>query len=623
MLLPKSFSAVAAMLLAFGALTSSLSPAAAQGTVGRLGILEDERSVAESAGRHKDLVLKFIEAVDRCDLELFRQAWEEAAKLPADEFADTSGPSSNPFSRISFDRASGEIRRDPAARRRALDNETRGPAAFRGALYYLALFYEFCDEFKAGRYVFNIYLARSAGLRDSDGKPTNPKEAAGLLTEAEAAVKLCNRASYDDVVRRARARAAALRDSATRARSEGNTRAAEGFENDAGSFEALANDLERTRAERFKNCPPPSGAEPSGAPGTAPGTAPGGPAGPAPAGPETPRAPTHRLPPEFGLIDGRYRPQFAVGGTFGNVNVPGFGAGTQFDAVLGRERQIIFSPRNLTFAGGAAEFRAPVSSVFGADVASPFSQMTFYAKLEGYSFWGNENATVPFGGNNVAYTYLFPNPATGTTGVLAGATGQDISIKANGEAIKFRAGAEWQVPLADLQTAYAIISGGLAFDYTDSGFEITQQSLFFSDVSARTKLRVDDFFFAPYIGAGVRFDDGNVFASVGGFVAPGVLYTDAWAKQRNLCGPCPNPGDRNFKLSNSFSNTRFAVQTGIDLKVGVRLSPAVAIEGGFQYVHTSHAAFLRPPTTPSEQPVSLDYGSANRFGGQIGIKYTF
>jgi hypothetical protein len=314
---------------------------------------------------------------------------------------------------------------------------------------------------------------------------------------------------------------------------------------------------------------------------------------------------------------------FGLGAVGGNVNVPSFGAGTQFDAVLGRERQIIFSPRNLTFAGGAAEFRAPVSSVFGADVPSTFSQVAFYAKLEGYSFWGSESGSVPFGGNNVAYTYLFPNPATGTTGVLAGASGQDISIKANGEAIRLRAGAEWQVSLADMRTAYAIISGGLAFDYTDSGYEITQQSLFFSDVSSRTKLRIDDYFFAPYIGAGVRFDDGNVFASVSGFVAPGLLYTDASAKQRNLCGPCPNAGDRDFKLRNSFSNTRFAVQTGIDLKIGARLTPSIAIEGGFQYVHTSHSAFLRPPTTPSEQPVRLDYGSANRFGGQIGIKYTF
>jgi hypothetical protein len=249
--------------------------------------------------------------------------------------------------------------------------------------------------------------------------------------------------------------------------------------------------------------------------------------------------------------------------------------------------------------------------------------MAFYAKLEGRSFWGDTSAAVPFGGNNVAYTYLFPNPATGTTGVLAGASGQDISIRANGEAIRFRAGAEWQVSLADMRTAYAIISGGLAFDYTDSGYEITQQSLFFSDVSSRTKLRIDDYFFAPYIGAGVRFDDGNVFASVSGFVAPGLLYTDASAKQRNLCGPCPNAGDRDFKLRSAFSNTRFAVQTGVDLKLGARLTPMIAVEAGFQYVHTSHSAFLRPPTTPTEQPVRLDYGSANRFGGQIGINFRF
>ena len=65
------------------------------------------------------------------------------------------------------------------------------------------------------------------------------------------------------------------------------------------------------------------------------------------------------------------------------------------------------------------------------------------------------------------------------------------------------------------------------------------------------------------------------------------------------------------------------MQTGIDLKLGARLTPSVAIEGGFQYVHTSHAAYLRQPTTPSEQPIRLDYGSANRFGGQIGLNVRF
>jgi hypothetical protein len=418
--------------------------------------------------------------------------------------------------------------------------------------------------------------------------------------EAIATARRCDRAAYRTIMHNAQRRsqeneerAKQHRVSADRFRAAGDIRTAQEqdkrareAENDAAVWWDFHQHLLRSEKNRFKHC-----------------------------GPEK--------KPDSSLPKTRSGPQVAMGGHFGNVNVPGFGAGTQFNVALGREVPILFSPRNLTFAGGAAEFRAPVSSVFGADVPSIFSQMAFYAKLEGYSFWGSESGSVPFGGNNVAYTNIFANPATGTTGVLAGATGQDVSIKANGEAIKFRAGAEWQVSLAELQTFYAVITGGAAFDYTDSGYEITQQSLFFSDVSSRTKLRVDDYFFAPYIGAGVRFDDGNVFASVSGFVAPGVLFTDASAKQKNLCGPCPNPGDRNFKLSTSFSNTRFAVQTGVDLKLGARLTPSVAIEGGFHYVHTSHAGYLRLPTTPNEQPIRLEYGSSNRFGGQISVKYTF
>jgi hypothetical protein len=461
-----------------------------------------------------------------------------------------------------------------------------------------------CAEFRYKRYVFATGATEATRAKLLDQK-------------AERSAKDCREAiaEAEENAKKKRREAAERRERAQRVRQERPTIAAERersareLDAEADAWEAFAADLKKRCAER-SSAAPPSGAGPAEGP----------------PGPPLPRAP--EAPRDVGAVPGRLtdlrnRPRFAVGGTFGNVNVPSFGAGTQFNVALGREVSILLSPRNLRFAGGTAEFRAPVSSVFGADVPSPFSQMAFYAKLEGYSFWGSESATVPFGGNNVAYTYLFPNPATGTTGVLAGPSGQDISIKANGEAIRFRAGAEWQVSLADLRTAYAIISGGLAFDYTDSGYEITQQSLFFPDISSRTKLRVDDYFFAPYIGAGVRLDDGNIFASVSGFVAPGLLLTDASAKQRNLCGPCPNPGDRNFKLRSSLSNTRFAVQTGVDLRLGARLTPSVAIEGGIQYVHTSHSGFLRPPTTPTEQPVRLDYGSTNRFGGRIGVRFTF
>jgi hypothetical protein len=308
----------------------------------------------------------------------------------------------------------------------------------------------------------------------------------------------------------------------------------------------------------------------------------------------------------------------------GNLNVPSFGAGTQFIAALGREVQILASPRNLTFAGGMAELRIPATQVFGSDVRSPFSQMAFYARLGGFSFWGSESATVPIGGNNVAYTFLFPNPATTTTGILAGASGQQISIKAEGEGIKFRAGAEWQLwTSAQVQAFEAFFSGGLAFDYMDTGYKITQQSLFFQDVSTRTKLRIDDYFVAPYFEAGARLDDGKFYASVSGFVAPGAVITDASAKQRIRCGPCVNPGDRDVRLSRSFNESRFAVQAGFNLKVGTRITPAISLEGSFGFVHSSQAAFIRPPTTPSEQPVRLDYGSRNSFGGGVVIRYRF
>jgi hypothetical protein len=622
----KPFSAVVALIVAISVwasplpLTRAETPAAREGTIGRLGI-RDPMGWLESAGRYKDLLAKFDEALDRCDLERFRQAWEEAARLPPADFPQGV----NPFIRFTVDAISARIRQEPAFRDRALDAEV-GDGLFRAAVTYLALFYLWCDEFKVGRYVFNMNLARSrqqggAGLRDQGGKPVHPKEAAGLLAEADAAVRRCAQAtsaegvkqaqaSYQGAIDKARARAAALKQSATQARNAGDARAAEGYENDAAAFEALANDLERTRAERLKPCGP-TGAEPSGAPGTVPGTTPG-------TTPDTPPGYGSIIP---GTVPGRSDYQsrglkFAVGGMFGNLNVPTFSAGTQFDPVLMREVPILVSPRNLSSAGGQVEFQAPVSSLFGSDVPSPFSQAAFYAQIRGYSFWGSESATVPVGGNNVAYNYLFANPATGMTQFLAGATGQRISIKTEGEAIQLNTGLKFEGPrLSTSPSITTMISLGVDYEYFDQGYKITQKSLTFADVSSFTKLRVDEHRIAPRLGFGVRADDGVFYAAASAHVAPGLLITDASARQRNR-----NPQDGTFRLEQSFSDTKFSVQTAFNLKLGARITQSLGIETSLNYEYASRAAFVRPPVTPPEQ-LSLGYGSRSKLFGGVFLTY--
>jgi hypothetical protein len=331
-------------------------------------------------------------------------------------------------------------------------------------------------------------------------------------------------------------------------------------------------------------------------------------------------------PAPGGQIDPRDRPQLAgsVGMIGGNIGISSVGVGTQFDATLGKEREIIFTPRNLTFAGAVAEVEAPLSRLLGDDVPSIFSQMSFYAQLKGYSMWGHANGVVPVGANNVAFTNLFPNPATGTTGVLAGATGQSIDVKVNGEALQLTAGLKWAGPrLSESPRITTMLGFGAAYEYWDMGQEISQQSLTFANVSSRTKLRVDEHFFAPYLSAGVRVDDGRLFGSIMGFVAPGFIVTDASARQTNICGPCGLPGDRNFTLTRDFSDTRFSLKTGFNLNIGARLTETVTVQAGMKYVHTSETGFLRPPTTPNEQPVRLDFGSRNLFGGFVQVKVGF
>jgi hypothetical protein len=328
------------------------------------------------------------------------------------------------------------------------------------------------------------------------------------------------------------------------------------------------------------------------------------------------------LPPPWSFGE-RFRWLFSSTGTFGNRNIAGFAAGTQFNAELGREVPILYSARNLTVAGGAAEIRAPISSVFGSDVPSTFSQMAFYARFEGYSFWGSNSGSVPIGSNNVAFTYLFPNPATDNTGVLAGPSGQEIRIKTLGEALQFRAGLDGTFGIEGLQSVGLIWGIGVIYDYNDMGHEIIQRSLSFPDISARTKLIIDDHFVAPLFRAGVGLDDGNVFGSLVGFAAPGVVFTEAWAKQDNLCGPCTNPENRSFQLRQSFSNAQFSIKAGVELTFGVRITPAISLKAGLNYTHTSHAAFIRPAFTPAEQPARLDFSSSHTLAAGIGAKITF
>jgi hypothetical protein len=243
--------------------------------------------------------------------------------------------------------------------------------------------------------------------------------------------------------------------------------------------------------------------------------------------------------------------------------------------------------------------------------------------VRGGSLWGDASAAVPVGGANVAYTYLFANPATNTTGVFAGATGQSVRIRTNGEFIWLNPYLAWRMQLDAAMGLSAKFGFGPIYEYSDIGHHIDQQSLVFADVSSRTHIRNDNHFIGAAFRGGLRWGDGNVSASLSGYVAPGVNIFDGRVTQWNTCGPCPNPGDRNFSLSRSFSDTRFAVQTGLNLNLGFRLSQSVRVNVGGYHNFTSESGFIRVPTTPSEQPVRRDFDSSHHYGFLAGLVVIF
>jgi hypothetical protein len=323
--------------------------------------------------------------------------------------------------------------------------------------------------------------------------------------------------------------------------------------------------------------------------------------------PDPGRGPVWQPPPWW-----RFYRYIGLGPTGGAMNIPAIGAGTRL--VGNREVPILFSARNLAFVGAEARVGLPVNFLIDSVVVM---------RGGGASLYGQTNGVVRAGTNSVAFTNLFANPATGNTGVLAGATGLGASIRTRGEFFYFDVVLQREYrPLAMPQISFPW-GIGAAYDYSDIGHVIDQQSLTFADLSSRTKLVSENHFAAPVLSGGVRIDDGNVSAELIGYVKPGFNIFRGRADQDNRCGPCPNPGDRSFSLRRSFSDTRFAVKTGAELNFDVRLTQSLRLTLGGFYEFTSTTGFVRIPTTPAEQPVRADRGATHRYGGRVNVVFRF
>jgi hypothetical protein len=316
-----------------------------------------------------------------------------------------------------------------------------------------------------------------------------------------------------------------------------------------------------------------------------------------------------------------------VGGGATWADVPQVKGGTQFDPISGTEIPIARSANVLT--GGGGHFFATI----------PTNQNTlwgdyFYINAAGSGFNGNGNGSVPIGGNNVAFTYLFPNPISGSTGIFAGPTGQQVKIGSDGHLIDVSVGLKGVTPLPgppgppgnpfiqpfDLHTTV-----GFRFRNFDLSHTIDQQSLFFPDLHSQIGLNQNSNFFGAQFGVGLLSrppgPQGGFVGGIHAFVAPGILSTEATANQFSHCGPCGvQSPEFDVSLQRGFNDSRFAVIVGGTVHLGYQFhaNAGVFVKGTVE--HMTDVPFFQVPTTPAEQPIYIDHGAVTNASFMTGIR---
>lgn len=313
---------------------------------------------------------------------------------------------------------------------------------------------------------------------------------------------------------------------------------------------------------------------------------------------------------------------FSASGGASQLRVSSISGGTQF---VGTEVAIVDSDGTLTGGFGQASLNIPIQNL-PLFVGLPVDTFTISGRFEQVS--GSSSGFVPSAGNPVAFTNLFPNPATGSTGILLGAIGQNVVIDTEVDHFDFYAGfsrglltAGGPALLADAPLVNNIVVGlGLRGGVRRREDNILQSTVLFSDF-LRQQINVDvqTVFVGPQISAGVgRAPAGGsgVFWSVNGYLAPTVTFTDARFSQSTLCTLCPLAGDRDYRLNSDISDTGFSLIAGGGFSVGFRFSPgtSLAAYASYEYVGQVGTGFV--PITPSQQPprIENDSISAGRFG---------
>jgi hypothetical protein len=329
--------------------------------------------------------------------------------------------------------------------------------------------------------------------------------------------------------------------------------------------------------------------------------------------------------------------QVAAGGTTSAMRVPQLMAGTFFNGIT--EVAILNSARSLNGGGGFISLQYEFAREYLALTRFIQSRIAFAHAIRFFmhasynTASGSANGSVAAGTDNVAQTYIVPNPASGSTGILAGATGQAVTVDTSIHTYNWAAGIQVDtspVPLANgvagPPAAVLIPSFDIGLRYQRLAREdrVSQQSLTFADLSSVTNLDATSDFLAPSFGVGLRAiptGPEGPFGSVRGMVAPGVLWTDASASQFSQCGPCgAGSPERDVSLRRDFDDSKFSVIAGVSAEIGYQFNPNLKLSVLGSYEYMSHVPVLDIPITPTEQPVRLDYGPGHAW--QAGARLT-
>ncbi len=287
------------------------------------------------------------------------------------------------------------------------------------------------------------------------------------------------------------------------------------------------------------------------------------------------------------------------------TQVPQISGGTRLSPGGAGEVPIISSRRTIPGVSGSLGIVVPTDRVF-------FSFDYFQIDAGINAFDDSVQGSAPVGTSS-AFTYIFPNPVSGSTGVGPTVTGQTVTIGTKGTFWDLALGPTARVPARPVSAGpsrfFWTYGVGLRYRYMNTEHNISQQSLTFADLNSAIGLGINSHFIAPNFAVGfeaVQPLPSGAFAGGALFFAPGALISDASATQTSRCGPCGGASPEfNVVLRRNFNDTSFAFMTGVNGFVGYRFSPHLKVQAEGSINYLSDVASLAVPTSPVDQPIRI------------------